>query len=271
MPRRGKVPMADRWPVEFIDSHFHAGTDAVRRRTSIAGAVREYGNENGAVWVKRHDGETLSSTRRWRSNGVLVGGVAVIQWADLVDSRSLERLLRRERFRPRPIVSLPTRDIRSLLDHLTNRRVTTALEDVIEMAWSCGAVIATGHLPAERISALLGAVAARDDAGRVLVTHAFHPLVNASPLVQELTEEFDVAFEHTELTHLLGRIGTDAHLSVLREVGNLLYSSDFGQPTSPTVGEWRALSERWFTEAALTGFRRREITLTAAADLLLRP
>lgn len=271
MPRRGTAPVADPRPIDFIDSHFHAGADAARRRTSVAEAIREYDRVNGVVWIKRHAGETLSSTRLWRSNGVLVGGVAVLQWADLVDAHSLERLLRRERFRPRPIVSLPTRDIAALLDHLSCRRVVSALTEVIEMAWSCDAVIATGHLPAERISALLGPVAARGAAGRVLVTHAFHPLVNAGPLVRELTEEFDVSFEHTELTHLLGRISTDEHLSVLREVSPLLYSSDFGQPTSPTVGQWRALAQRWFAEAGLTGARRSEITATTAARLLMRP
>ncbi|WP_216594285.1 DUF6282 family protein, partial [Rathayibacter toxicus] len=193
----------------FIDTHFHAGKDIVPRRVTYEKAVSEYEAQGGAFWLKRHNGQTLSSSRKLRIAGSLVGGTAVLRQSDLADPQPLALVLKEETFRPRPIVSLPTQDVEDFVETVQSKTGKRLLQKVFATVIDNGAVIATGHVPARILMNILPNVADKRSFGKILVTHAFHPMVNADPVIQELYENFGVYFEHTELTVNLKRITSE--------------------------------------------------------------
>jgi len=256
-------------PVTFLDTHFHAGPDIHPRRLTLAGAADEVARAGGIAWLKRHRKETVTAAASLQNRGRLVGGTVVVTPQLLSDSIALSQLLTAGAGPLKPIVSLPTVDAESFVQQLTTRsgrsmvrRLTTAIADA-------DGVLATGHTPAKVLPKLL-ARPESDPLPAVIVTHAFHPIVGAAALAEELRAVYGVALEHTQLTRHLGHITEEEHRRLLTEQAGLIYSSDFGQPTSPSVSAWRRETQQTFAELGLSAERCWKISTGVAAAILIR-
>ena len=116
----------------FIDTHFHASPDVMPRRLTISAAASEYKAENGLVWVKRHDGETISSSNVLFKQGIDVGGIAVLQPKDIEDLSHLEIILSQCKGNLRPIVSLPTKWVPEFVDMLSSTYFKNKIKCIFE-------------------------------------------------------------------------------------------------------------------------------------------
>lgn len=258
--------------IDFIDSHFHAGPDVRKRRTSIEEAAEEYRTHKGAVWIKSHSQQTITAAARLRGRGLAVGGIAVLQLKDFESFSRIETLLSENKSSDvmRPIISLPTLNADNFVDLYDSRSFRNNLDRVIKMVLEFDAVLSSGHVPAVWFHRIISKAGPTASEVLILITHAFHPLTNVNSVYDDLVGRHNIFFEHTELTRHFGRIDEEEHARILSDCPNLVYASDFGQPATPTVGEWRKESSAVFDSVKLSASRRREISLENAAHLLLR-
>lgn len=187
------------------------------------------------------------------------------------DMTALQDLLKRAGGRLRPMVALPTQWVMEFLEAATTRSGRLAFQMLATVVAAGDAVLATGHVPARHLPSLLRDVAGTLAEVPIIVTHAFHPMIEVRDVADELLGTFEVYLEHTELTRRLRRISEEEHQSILCEQDRLSYASDFGQIGSPTVAAWRKESRILFDSLGLDAGRRHDITLGNASNALVRP
>lgn len=75
--------------------------------------------------------------------------------------------------------------------------------------------------------------------------------------------------EQTVLTYLLNYQEKEDFKSVLKDVPNVIYSSDLGQTTQMDVDQWLNQSAQWFDEFGINKERKDKICLHNPMNLLM--
>jgi hypothetical protein len=284
----------ERWAsgLEFLDLHYHANPDAYLRRLNAVEAGREYQRYGGGVVLRSHLGCTCAVAGVAQDLGFPVfgsvalnsvaGGVAVdvvarslchyrpeqagrviVDFPTVVTSEHRSKLARRyasgavEKFGMRPA---------SVCD--SGGRLSKAVEGLVELAQSEPVVLSTGHASRRELELLLE-ICARKGGVRLLLNQPANPITGMTAAELEALSVHDWLYvEQTALTVTLGYQTEEDFFQVLRRVNNVVYSSDFGQPTQPGIEEWWTLTKAWFTRAGLTPERIAEVSLRTPLRLL---
>ncbi|RON55859.1 DUF6282 family protein [Pseudomonas frederiksbergensis] len=267
----------------FIDVHYHAGPDAYLRRHSAVQAGHHYQAQNGWVVLKNHLGCTAAQAWEAREQGLPVSGSIVLnEIAGGIDWRVVERSLCQHGAADlRFIVHLPTvtgrshtsRLARSLSHPILSERpikpltvsddsgqLTPATLDLLRMSRDYPVVISTGHANREEVLRLVEA-ADRLQVPRLMLNQPANPLtgLNAEDLLALGNLPF-LYIEQTALTYLLEYQGRDDFSRVLRELPQVVYSSDLGQTSQPDIAQWLKMSQQWFEEFGLSKERVESIS-----------
>jgi hypothetical protein len=110
---------------------------------------------------------------------------------------------------------------------------------VLEAVRTHELILATGHLTAPEVKALVAAAHAQG-IRRIVVTHPFYGATRLSLREQaELAERDGVYLEHCYSNLAIDRIPLGDYVASIREAGpaHVILSSDLGQPHTPTVTE----------------------------------
>lgn len=267
-----------------VDLHYHAGPDLYRRRFSTLEAAARYADVDGWVVIKSHLVSTAAQAWEARRAGLPVSGSVVLNdIAGGVRPGTLEQAvfthgadsparliaylptlagpahatrLRRESFHP--LLDPDRRRGPRVVDE--DGRLRREVREVLRAARDLPVVVATGHCD-RREAELIVDEAVRLDLGRLLLTHATHPMSGWTP--KELSGLRDVPglfVEMTALTLLLGHRDVRHLGEVVRAHPNVVYSSDLGQPDQPCPAQWLEHSRSWFAGAGLSPAEVRAIT-----------
>lgn len=114
-----------------------------------------------------------------------------------------------------------------------------AVHEILDVIRAHDLILATGHLSAPEVQAL---VPAAHDRGirRIVITHPFYGASNLSVRDQAaLTEREGVYLEHCYSNLEMDQIPIERYLESIREAGprRVILSTDLGQPHNPTVTE----------------------------------
>jgi len=123
--------------------------------------------------------------------------------------------------------------------------------DVLAFARDHDIVVATGHASRREVE-LIVAAAHRLGVPRLIITHPLLPSVGFDP--SALLELCSAECAYAEVTALgirLGRHDAITAARVLRELPGSIFTSDFGQPESPTVRGWLDESDRYLSDGGL--------------------
>jgi hypothetical protein len=293
----GSAPAADfvgywRSRVQFLDVHYHAAPDAWQRRRGVIAAGRCYRDLGGGVVLKNHLGSSVAAAEAARELDLpvlgsvvlnaIAGGPAwrvVAQALAQVQAPSSGRLL----------VHLPTvtgarhtsRLTRSVSNDYAGRdglypcslcddggRLTATVLDLVRWAADHPVVLSTGHADRDTVYRLIEA-AQRHRLPRLMLNQPANPMtgLNAADLLALAGEPW-LFIEQTALTYLLGYQSWDDFAAVLRQVPNVVYSSDLGQPSQIDLTEWWSISRNWFDAAGLGAARVKEIELDKPLAML---
>ena len=249
-----------------IDVHVHAGPDVIPRRIEDVDLVREFAEHGLRGFVlKSHyvpTAERVCAVRRaapgaevWGSITLnhSVGGVnpaalevaarsgARVVWMPTVDAANewsagrpgapppawgdVQRVLMARPGYPPPI---------SLLG--PDGRLTEAVTQCLEIAAAYDVVVATGHVGAAEIFAVVRG-ASELGVRRVVVTHAEFTSVNLSAEQQVELIRLGAYVEHCYTTASTGKTEWETVFANLRATGpeRVLLSTDLGQPANPPV------------------------------------
>ncbi|AKA22235.1 DUF6282 family protein [Pseudomonas chlororaphis] len=253
----------------FIDVHYHAGPDAYLRRHSALRAGGEYQALDGWVVLKNHLGCTAAQAWEARQRGLPVSGSVVLnEIAGGIDWRVVERSLCQHGAADlRFIVHLPTvtgrkhtsrlarevshpilgeRPVKPLTVSDDSGHLNPATLEVLRMSRDYPVVISTGHANREEVLRLVDA-ADRLQVPRLMLNQPANPLtgLSATDLLALGSLPF-LYIEQTALTYLLGYQDEEDFSRVLRELPQVVYSSDLGQTSQPDIRPWLDLSRKWF-------------------------
>jgi hypothetical protein len=284
----------ERWAsrLEFLDLHYHANPDAYLRRLNAVEAGREYQRYGGGVVLRSHLGCTCAVAAVAQELGfpvfgsvalnAVAGGVAVdvvarslchyrsqgaariiVDFPTVVTSEHRSKLARRyanpavEKFGMRPA------SIRA-----PDGRLSNAVEALVELAQSEPIVLSTGHASRREVELLIE-LCARKGGVRLLLNQPANPITGMTAAELEALGAHDWLYvEQTALTVTLGYQTEEDFFRVLSRVENVVYSSDFGQPTQPGVEQWWTMTKAWFTRAGLTPARIADVSLRTPLQLL---
>ncbi|OLF52216.1 DUF6282 family protein [Pseudomonas chlororaphis] len=275
----------------FIDVHYHAGPDAYLRRHSAIQAGGQYRALDGWVVLKNHLGCTAAQAWEARQQGLPVSGSIVLnEIAGGIDWRVVERsLCQHGAAELRFIVHLPTvtgrkhtsrlardlshpilgqRPVQPLTVSDASGRLNHATLELLRMSRDYPVVISTGHANREEVLRLVEA-ADRLQVPRLMLNQPANPLtgLKAADLL-ELGSLPLLYIEQTALTYLLGYQDEDDFSRVLRELPQVVYSSDLGQTSQPDIRPWLDISQKWFQAFGLSAARIESITRGCPLQML---
>ncbi|MGE7958911.1 DUF6282 family protein [Pseudomonas sp. NPDC089530] len=275
----------------FIDVHYHAGPDAYLRRHSALQAGSQYQAQDGWVVLKNHLGCTAAQAWEARQQGLPVSGSIVLnEIAGGIDWRVVERsLCQHGAAELRFIVHLPTvtgrkhtsrlarevshpilgqRPVQPLTVSDDSGQLNAATLDLLRMSRDYPVVISTGHANREEVLRLVDA-AERLQVPRLMLNQPANPLTGLSATdLLELGNLPSLYIEQTALTYLLGYQDEEDFSRVLRELPQVVYSSDLGQTSQPDIRPWLDLSQQWFQAFGLSAERIESITRGCPLQML---
>ncbi|MCO6179428.1 DUF6282 family protein [Ciceribacter sp. RN22] len=280
----------------FIDIHYHADPDAYLRRHGAIAAGQLYGEFGGWVVLKNHLGCTAAQATEARRAGAPVSGSVVLnEIVGGIDRRVIERsLCQSDTGNGRLIVHLPTvtgrahksrlaRDLRHSILRDGDRaiqpltisddtgRLLPQVMDILRLACDAPIVVSSGHASRGEVYRLIDAALALN-VPRLMLNQPANPLTGLSAHdLGEISQASGVFIEQCALTYLLGYQDDADFFAVLRDVRNVIYSSDLGQPSQPDIGEWIDLTRIWFGRAGLSHGRIDDITRNNPLRMLELP
>ncbi|TNL00510.1 hypothetical protein CYD30_28850 [Kosakonia cowanii] len=275
---------------EFIDVHYHVNPDAYMRRHSAATAGRIYAKNGGRVVLKNHLGCTAAQAWEVRQQGFPVyGSVVLNEIAGGIDYRVVERSLCQNGDSDlRLIVHMPTitgRPHKSTLNRTSSHSIlnlnpikplTVSNEsgqlssnalDVLRMARDQPIVVSTGHANEAEVRLLVDAAIRLNV--RLMLNQPANPMtgLSAEALI-EIAKEPNIYVEQTSLTYLLGYQSKEDYYEVLRNVPNVIYSSDLGQTSQPDIEKWLEMSANWIRECNVSSQRHHDLRWGMAERML---
>lgn len=247
---------------------------------------------HGGVVLKNHLGDSVSSAEAARAFGLPVFGSVVLNavtggpcW------RALEPSLckMQSNHSGRLIVHLPTVTRTRHSSRLSRQHGNAFCEaachqassicdgeghilpevmEILTMARDHPLVISSGHASRDEVMRLLDA-AGRLAVPRLMLNQPANPMtgINANDLAA-ISGASWLYIEQTALTHMLGYQEWEDFQKVLRDLPNVVYSSDLGQTSQPDIEDWHRQSQTWFDDMGLDLQRRRQICLDAPLAML---
>lgn len=276
----------------FIDIHYHADPDLYKRRHNAIEVGKKYQQVQGAVFLKSHLGSTAAQATIAQQEGLPVfPSIVLNNIAGGISYRAIIRAL--SEYQPvipsKMIVHLPTITGRrhnstlsrqfvypSWSDTLcqpetifdSNGNVKAALIDILKLAKDWPIVLSSGHASREEIFALIDVFSQYNVP--LLLNQPANPLtgLKADELRQLVNAYPFLWIEQTSLTYLLSYQDQNDFCSVLKDIPQVIYSSDLGQPSQMDVLEWLDASTQWFTNFLISTARKAEICLSNPSQLL---
>lgn len=156
----------------------------------------------------------------------------------------------------------------SVIDH--EGVVTDAALQCLRLIAEHDMILATGHLGAREIAALVGA-ANETGVRRIVITHAEFPSQNLTPQEQVELADRGAVIEHCFTTMFTGKATWETCFENVRAVGpkRCLLSSDLGQTINPPVAEGLAHFAQRFLDAGFSVEDVRVMAVTNAERLVL--
>ncbi|PRP68935.1 hypothetical protein BUE93_19520 [Chromobacterium amazonense] len=278
--------------LRFLDVHYHAAPDAFRRRHGVIETGRRYQALQGGVVLKNHLGDSVASAEAARALDLPVFGSTVLNAvAGGPCRRALEASLCRlqSEHSGRLLVHLPTVTGTSHRSRLSRSHSNPFCEaafgeaaaicdeqgqllpqtrELLAMARDYPLVISSGHASRNEVMRLLDAA---DQLGtpRLMLNQPANPMTGMSAADLAAIAGPDWLYiEQTALTYLLGYQDWDDFQTVLRELPNVVYSSDLGQTSQPDIEDWHRQSLGWFDDMRLDSKRRDSVWLETPLAML---
>ncbi len=279
--------------LDFIDLHYHANPDAYLRRFNAIEAGSAYQALRGGVLLKSHLGCTSAVAATAQGMGLPVfGSLALNAIAGGVEVRAIQQSLCHYQGNAqcgRLVVDLPTVVTSTHRSKLARTYANAAVERFAQVPCQLGGdgspfhagldalldfcrdqsvVLTTGHATRAQVEALVDRCVSKGGV-RLLLNQPANPMTKMdAPALKALGRHDWLYVEQTALTLLLGYQSEDDFSEVLRDVNNVVYSSDLGQPAQPTPQQWLYQSQQWFRNADLPPARVRDITLSTPLRML---
>jgi hypothetical protein len=278
--------------LSFLDVHYHARPDVYQRRRGVIETGRCYRDLGGGVVLKNHLGSSVAAAEAARELDLPVLGSVVLNaiaggpaWravaqalAQVQAPLSGRLLVHLATFTETRHVSRLTRQVSNdfagrdglqpcrLCDD--NGQLTSEVLDVVRHARDNPVVLSTGHADRDTVFRLVEA-AQRHGLPRLMLNQPASPMTGLTAAdLKALAAEPWLFVEQTALTYLLGYQPWEDFAAVLKEVPNVIYSSDLGQTSQIDLPEWRQASRRWFEAAGLDPERIKAIELERPLAML---
>lgn len=263
----------------FIDLHYHAAPDLYARRYSAIEAGRLYKSLHGAVVLRSHLGSTAVQATLAQEEGLPVfPSVVLNKIAGGIDYRVVMRALAEYQGeeKVRLLVDFPTQTGRGYKSKVTRELCFPNLKDVafepetlfdeslqlkqsavdiLKMARDWPIVLSTGHASKEEVYAFLEACE-KFNVPKVLLNQPANPQTGLFQSELMAIHSDKVYVEQTALTAVVGHQSEQDFYGVLKNVHNVIYSSDFGQTSQMDVHDWLTFSNDAFERAQLSEERR---------------
>lgn len=275
---------------QFIDIHYHVNPDLYTRRYNSIQAGELYKNCKGAVILKSHLGSTVQSAVVAQDLGLPVFPSVVLNNINGgVSTKSIQHALAeyKSNVKLRLLVHLPTitgnvshkpkvkRDFYNNYSESVKlpeiisykNRIKANVIDILKFAKDYPIVISTGHSSYDEVMLLLEWC---DTIGldRILLNQPDNPMVGFNYNQLKGIASSNIWIEQTALTYKLGYQSWSNFSSVLTELPNVIYSSDYGQLSQVNIYTWLQESKDWFREIKLGAKRIRNIQLDNVINLL---
>lgn len=275
---------------DFIDVHYHVSPDLYNRRYNVIQAGEIYRQCKGAVVLKSHLGSTVQSAVIAQDLGLPVFPSVVLN--NIAGGASIKVIKHalaeyNSHIKLRLLVHLPT-----LTNNKTHKpkverkfynnysstvktpeiisyknKLKPNIIDVLKFAKDNPIIISTGHSSYNEVMLLLEACDAIG-LNKIMLNQPDNPMVGFT--YQQLKEivSSKVWIEQTALTYKLGYQNWNNFSSVLKDLSNVIYSSDYGQLSQPSISEWRIESNEWFMKINLCKKQIKDIQLNNVINLL---
>ncbi len=278
--------------LSFLDVHYHTRPDAYHRRHGVIKAGECYRDLGGGVVLKNHLGSSVAAAEAARELDLPVFGSVVLNAiaggpVPRVVAQALAQVQTPQS--GRLLVHLPTvirtghvsKLSRAVSNAFAGReglepsvlcnddgRLTAEVLDLVRWAKDHPVVLSTGHANRDTVYRLIDA-AKRHGLPRLMLNQPASPMTGLDAMdLKSLAGETWLYVEQTALTYLLGYQPWNDFAAVLKEVSNVVYSSDLGQTSQIDLAEWRSVSRRWFEAAGLEAGRITAIELEAPLAML---
>lgn len=284
--------MIEKMQFNFVDIHYHAMPDLYVRKYHVFDAGEKYSQLKGAVVLKSHLGSTSVQATLAQIEGLPVfPSIVLNKFAGGIHYRNVLHALSEYNpvFPSKLIVHFPTitgRQHKSKLarEFYNNNISGVALEaetisdrsdsirdeviDILKMSKDYPIVLSSGHASKKEVYSLIDQCI-KYDVNNLILNQPANPMtgLSANELI-EINKYPFVWIEQTALTYLLSYQNEQDFKAVLKDVSNVIYSSDLGQTTQPDIGQWLAQSTRWFLKFGITNERRDTICLKNPLQLL---
>lgn len=278
--------------LSFLDVHYHARPDAYLRRRGVIGTGQGYRDLGGGVVLKNHLGSSVAAAEAARELDLpVLGSVVLNAIAGGPVPRVVTQALAQVQapHSGRLLVHLPThtrtRHVSTLKRAISNDyvsrdgfepcalcddtgRLTAQVLELVRWAKDHPVVLSTGHADRDTVYRLIDA-AKNSGLPRLMLNQPASPMtgLNAADL-KALAGESWLFIEQTALTYLLGYQTWEDFAAVLKDVPNVVYSSDLGQTSQIDIAEWRTCSHSWFQATGLDAQRIQSIELETPLAML---
>lgn len=278
--------------INFIDIHYHASPDLFLRRENSISAGKKYQDLGGAVILKSHLGSTVQAAEIARTQGLpVLPSIVLNNIAGGLSRKTILHALSEYTYadRLRILVHLPTlrktqhksKLIRSYSNQWAEKYASepssiciknTLKEDVIDilkMSKDYPIVVTSGHASKNEILLLLEECA-KLKVDKFMLNQPANPMtgLTAKELLVLLDQYRFLWVEQCALTYTLKYQSWDDMVEVLKNVPRVIYSSDFGQKSQPSIADWYLKSKEWFESMKLSKKRIKDITLSNPLQLL---
>ena len=261
---------------DFIDLHFHANPDLYIRRNNYEKTNAEYNLQNGAVLIHNH----LGYTDKTDDFSNIFDSLTLNNITGGVDYKIIDKVIKKRNNSNRKLlVLLPTitnnshksvlkRQVADFVNDTffqseiiaENGKLLSKTKDVIKYAKDNTILLATGHSSKEEVYLIIEE-SQKIGLNKLLISQPSNPITGI--LGQEmliLSQKFDFLwFEQTALTVLLKYETFENFEFVVKNINNLIYSSDLGQTSQLEVKTWLQTSKEWFSKMDLTKKRINQI------------
>ncbi|AJC48737.1 hypothetical protein IB642_00175 [Allofrancisella guangzhouensis] len=278
--------------VNFIDIHYHASPDLFLRRENPISAGKKYQELGGAVVLKSHLGSTVQAAEIARAQGLPVLPSVVLN--DIAGGLSRKTVLHALSEytcfdKLRILVHLPTlkktqhesKLIRSYSNQWAEKYASKPSSicidntlkdeviDILKMSKDYPIVVTSGHASKDEVLLLLEECA-KLNIDRFMLNQPANPMTGLT--VKELSvlsDQYEFLWiEQCALTYALKYQSWDDMEKVLKNVPRVIYSSDFGQKSQPSIADWYLKSKEWFESMKLSKKRIKDITLNNPLEML---
>jgi hypothetical protein len=278
--------------LDFIDIHYHAMPDLYVRKYNVFDVGKKYSQLKGAVVLKSHLGSTSVQASLAQIQGLPVfPSIVLNRFSGGIDYRNVLQALSEYNpiFPSKMIVHFPTitgRKHKSRLSReFSNKNISQiALEpetisdnngnvrkeviDILKMSKDYPIIVSSGHASKQEVYGLIDQCV-KYDIEHLFLNQPANPMTGLDAAeLRELNKYPFVWSEQTALTYLLNYQDEEDFKSVLKDVSNVIYSSDLGQTSQMDIDQWLNQSTKWFNKFGITKERRDKICLMNPLQLL---